>query len=158
MTILAENVKTSTSSSRCFEGNNNHSCTHGRLYTYAEASTICPTGWHLLDSAEYKTIYDTAYYYSGHLYSMNVFSRESGAWQSFSAPHYDEYGINIFGTGYCSATGNCEMNMREAYIWLACSSETSTTCPARKFTDQRAHTTVFMDKKSYLGVRCVKDR
>ena len=158
MTILAENVKTSTSSSSCFEGNNNHSCTHGRLYTYAEASTICPTGWHLLDSAEYKTIYDTAYYYSGHLYSMNVFSRESGAWQSFSAPHYDEYGINIFGTGYCSATGNCEMNMREAYIWLACSSETSTTCPARKFTDQRAHTTVFMDKKSYLGVRCVKDR
>ena len=51
MTILAENVKTSTSSSSCFEGNNNHSCTHGRLYTYAEASTICPTGWHLLDSA-----------------------------------------------------------------------------------------------------------
>ena len=158
MTILAENVKTSTFSSKCFEGNNNQSCTHGRLYTYAEASTICPTGWHLLDSAEYKTIYDTAYYYSGHLYSMEVYSREAGAWQSYSAPHYDVYGINIFGTGYCSATGNCEMNMREAYIWLACSSETGSTCRARKFTDQRENTVVSMDKGSYLGVRCVKDK
>jgi len=158
LTILAENLKAPTVNSKCYEGNNNQSCTHGRLYTIVDAYEACPTGWHLMDSVEYKTIENMARNYSGRFYTVDIFDSGNSAWQAASSGknNDDVYGIGIFGTGYCDATGKCDYSMRESYLWTTDVVDLSTVY-AVHHTYERKTEIVRMNPNAYLGARCVKD-
>ena len=158
LTILAENLKAPTANSKCYEGNNNQSCTHGRLYTMVDAYEACPTGWHLMDSVEYKTIEDMARNYSGRFHTVDIFDSGNSAWQAASSGknNDDVYGIGIFGTGYCDATGKCDYSMRESYLWTTDVVDLSTVY-AVHHTYERKTEIVRMNPNAYLGARCVKD-
>ena len=158
LTILAENLKAPTVNSKCYEGNNNQSCTHGRLYTIVDAYEACPTGWHLMDSVEYKTIENMARNYSGRFHTVDIFDSGNSAWQAASSGknNDDVYGIGIFGTGYCDATGKCDYSMRESYLWTTDVVDLSTVY-AVHHTYERKTEIVRMNPNAYLGARCVKD-
>lgn len=158
LTILAENLKAPTVNSKCFEGNNNQSCTHGRLYTMVDAYEACPTGWHLMDSVEYKTIENMARNYSGRFHTIDIFDSGNSAWQAASSGknNDDVYGIGIFGTGYCDATGKCDYSMRESYLWTTDVVDLSTVY-AVHHTYERKTEIVRMNPNAHLGARCVKD-
>lgn len=157
LTFLAENVKVPTQNSKCYKGNNNEDCTHGRLYQFVEAYEICPTGWHMMDTTEFNTIAKTAKTYSGHLYSVNIFDASPSAWQGSSGNSLDDaYGINIYGVGYCDTNGNCENSMRDSYLWTMDVVDLDHSMTIHH-TYQRTQEYVSMHIDSYLGARCVKD-
>ncbi len=54
---MLQNLNFSTSGSIYFENNESYSkMGFGRLYTYAEAMTVCPPGWHLPSDNEWKEL------------------------------------------------------------------------------------------------------
>ena len=161
LTIMAENIRTPTSSSICYRGNNNLSCEHGLHYTYDDAMSLCPAGWHLLDTSDISRIRSTAHYYSGHLYDVEIFSGDNSAWQAGpDKQRTDVYGIDIYGNGICAANGSCSENQREGYLWLRDMLATDSTKAYVNsyFYDRTSSYTSTMSKNVYLGARCVKDK
>jgi uncharacterized protein (TIGR02145 family) len=53
---FAENLNFVTEGSVCPEGDNRNCDKYGRLYTWDDASTACPGGWHLPDSADFASL------------------------------------------------------------------------------------------------------
>ena len=160
LTIMAENIRTQTSTSICYRGNNNLSCEHGLHYTYDDAMSLCPTGWHLLDTSDISTIRSNALYYSGHLRDVEIFSGDNSAWQAGpDKQRTDVYGIDIYGNGICEANGSCSENQRQGYLWTRNESKTDTdkAYVNSYFYDRTSSYTTTKDKNVYLGARCVKD-
>ena len=55
-TWMAENLNYETETSACPDGDSRN-CKHlGRLYTWAEAKTVCPEGWRLPTSADFAEL------------------------------------------------------------------------------------------------------
>lgn len=52
-TWMAENMGYETNSSKCSE----YCSTDGRLYTWDDAKNVCPNGWHLPDTTEWKNLF-----------------------------------------------------------------------------------------------------
>lgn len=55
-TWMAENLNYRTSGSKCYNNNENYCDTYGRLYTWREALSVCPDGWHLPSKAEFTAL------------------------------------------------------------------------------------------------------
>jgi uncharacterized protein (TIGR02145 family) len=55
-TWFAQNLNYETDTSWCYEDNPAMCETYGRLYTWDEALTACPTGWHLPSDQEWATL------------------------------------------------------------------------------------------------------
>ena len=55
-TWMAENLNYAAENSYCYENEASNCTKYGRLYTWATAMGICPEGWHLPDSTEWKTL------------------------------------------------------------------------------------------------------
>lgn len=55
-TWMAENLNYTTSNSWCYDDNVANCTKYGRLYTWHDALTACPSGWHLPDDVEWTTL------------------------------------------------------------------------------------------------------
>ena len=78
---MAENLNVETPGSRCYDDNAENCEMGGRLYTIDEARGICPDGWHLPDTAEFK-----------------VLLKEVGDARKLLSANYDEWSKNYVGT------------------------------------------------------------
>ena len=56
---MAENLNYETENSYCYDDRMSNCLKYGRLYKWTAALDACPAGWHLPDSAEWKTLIDT---------------------------------------------------------------------------------------------------
>ena len=56
LTWMAENLNYSTEASACPDGDSRNCKRLGRLYTWAEAKTVCPEGWRLPTNADFGTL------------------------------------------------------------------------------------------------------
>ena len=56
-TWMAENLNYETANSYCYNDNSANCTKYGRLYTWGAAKTACPSGWHLPDTTEWKTLF-----------------------------------------------------------------------------------------------------
>ena len=59
-TWFAENLNFETGGSVCPEGDKRNCDKYGRLYTWDEAHTACPEGWHLPDSADFANLIEAS--------------------------------------------------------------------------------------------------
>jgi uncharacterized protein (TIGR02145 family) len=55
---MAENLNYNASGSKCYDNSEANCAIYGRLYDWATAKTVCPTGWHLPSDAEWTTLTD----------------------------------------------------------------------------------------------------
>ena len=55
-TWMAQNLNYETDSSFCYNDMENNCAKYGRLYTWSAAMSACPSGWHLPDTTEWKTL------------------------------------------------------------------------------------------------------
>ena len=55
-TWMAENLNYETSNSYCYLNDTTKCSEFGRYYTWKEAQEACPSGWHLPDTTEWKTL------------------------------------------------------------------------------------------------------
>ena len=53
---MAENLNFETDSSYCYNDSAEYCAKYGRLYVWTAAMDACPSGWHLPDTAEWKTL------------------------------------------------------------------------------------------------------
>ncbi len=63
---MADNLNIETEGSYCYNDSVEYCSMYGRLYTWEEAMTVCPTGWHLPDSTEWETLLDAANGFAGY--------------------------------------------------------------------------------------------
>lgn len=54
---MAENMNFEVNGSICFDEDLANCLVYGRLYTFDQAQSVCPAGWHLPDSTEYMTLF-----------------------------------------------------------------------------------------------------
>ena len=57
---MAENLNFETDSSYCYNDSAEYCAKYGRLYEWSAAMDACPSGWHLPDTAEWRTLLDAA--------------------------------------------------------------------------------------------------
>jgi len=55
-TWMAENLNRNVSGSKCYDNNSANCNMYGRLYNWATAMTVCPSGWHLPTDAEWDVL------------------------------------------------------------------------------------------------------
>lgn len=56
LTWMAENLNFETESSACPDGDSRNCKRMGRLYSWAEAKTVCPEGWRLPTKADFESL------------------------------------------------------------------------------------------------------
>ena len=56
ITWMAENLNYATEASACPDGDSRNCKRLGRLYTWAEAKTVCPEGWRLPTKADFESL------------------------------------------------------------------------------------------------------
>ena len=54
---MAENLNYEVENSFCYNDDPANCATYGRLYTWAAATTVCPSGWHLPSKGEFETLF-----------------------------------------------------------------------------------------------------
>ena len=57
---MTENLNLETDESFCYNNDDSKCEQYGRLYTWEDAKTACPSGWHLPSEAEWQTLMDWA--------------------------------------------------------------------------------------------------
>ena len=55
-TWMAENLNYNASGSKCYDGNEDNCTRYGRLYNWATAIDVCPSGWHLPSDEEWTIL------------------------------------------------------------------------------------------------------
>lgn len=100
---MAENLNFKTDSSKCFNDDEKLCDELGRLYTRKDALTVCPAGWHLPDTSEFKTLLNNAGSAKSLLYPDDWSEQDAGT---------DDYGFGMLPAGEFVAT-----DFRERYRW-----------------------------------------
>jgi len=57
---MGKNLDRATANSKCYANSADSCAKYGRLYTWSDAKTACPSGWHLPTDDEWQTLVDYA--------------------------------------------------------------------------------------------------
>ena len=176
-TWMAENINYETDSSFCY-GDTLADCTkYGRLYTWAAAmdsvgiwSTngkgcgygttcsptypvrgVCPEGWHLPTTAEFKTLFTAV---DGQSTAGKVLKSTSG-WNS-SGNGTDAFAFSALPAGYRNDYGDYFYEGDNAYFWSSTEDNSKFACNMYLYYDDG---NAYMYNYKYYGfsVRCLKD-
>lgn len=159
------NYKSDTLSS-CFDLKDSNCTQWGRLYPWEKALTVCPDGWHLPDTSEYRILVDYANAHKGDI-------KLGESLESLETGKYDIFGFSILlGSGYRKGTRYFTYGGKtngDAFFWTA--SETDgkeAMIPPEEYAISRIlKNDVSMygnilgvkafEKEDWLSVRCLKD-
>ena len=122
-TWMAENLNYETLNSWCYENLQRNCNRYGRLYTWAAASTACPSGWHLPSVAEWEILIknvggiedtaETVYYFKTYLFAGKKL-KSKDEWQAYINDEYnrsllpgeDQYGFTALPAGFYAKKGD----------------------------------------------------
>ena len=91
---MAENLNFETDSSFCYNDSAEYCAKYGRLYEWSAAMEACPSGWHLPDTAEWRTLLDAA---GGDSIAGTMLKSTSG-WNS-DGNGTDDFGFTVLPAG-----------------------------------------------------------
>jgi uncharacterized protein (TIGR02145 family) len=152
---MAENLNYETESSYCYDDRMSNCLKYGRLYTWTPALSACPAGWHLPDSAEWKTLIDTL---GGATASALPLKSHTGWFYDWS--HFGNGTDSSHFSGFPAGMRNGEDDSvflamgKSAYFW------SSTDILPSYANGVRLRDSVSFDgshKKNAYSIRCVKD-
>ena len=167
---MAENLNYATETSACPDGDSRNCKRLGRLYTWAEAKTVCPEGWRLPTKADFAQI--LAQSLDG---NPDAVSNEVGAKLKSRDGWFkkgngsDEFGFNALPAGYRGAVlktddgtvtgGKFDGIGGYAYFWSATEDPENPESNAYylflSFSSDAASLNAFA-KEDYRSVRCVR--
>jgi len=109
-TWMAKNLDRATPDSKCYENSEDSCAKYGRLYTWADAKTACPSPWHLPDTAEWTQLVNyvggSSPYYSSSAEIAGEKLKSASGWYN-SVGLTDDYGfsalpggVGVSGGGY----------------------------------------------------------
>lgn len=143
-TWMAENISIDGVTSYC----ENFNCTNGRFYSWDNANQVCPEGWHLPDTTEWKTL--IAYVGDGSAQKL-----KSRSWNGS-----DDYNFSVKAAGSGSLTKNYafKYNAEETCFWSGneTSSEGESEATALCFYSNEDEVVLLEKPKAALySVRCL---
>ena len=160
LTWMAENLNFETAMSACPENDSRNCKRLGRLYSWAEAKTVCPEGWRLPTRADFESLIAAA---DG---SGVVLKARDGWFKKGNGT--DELGFNALPAGYGfangAASGSASSNKFDgiggyAYFWSATEDvenrESNAYYLFLSFSSDAASINAFA-KEDYRSVRCVR--
>lgn len=161
-TWMAENLNYETATSWCYDNNPVNGEIYGRLYTWGEALTIAPPGWHLPTDAEWQVLSDCL----GGSFAVAGKLKEAGTvhWNSPNTGATNESRFTALPGGYGDSLVNFDFYIRNRGSWW--SSEESTGpmenmafCRNLSYDNNifRGKGESIANKAFGLSVRCVKD-
>jgi uncharacterized protein (TIGR02145 family) len=114
----------------------------GRLYSYEQASEVCPEGWHLPSAAEFQALQNAVFYGSA------LRSREE--WSDKGSQGWNLWGFNAYPAGGRESGDYFDKSL-SSYMWTADKS----VFWLRYYSDEIQ----FMpkDNKTAFSVRCLED-
>jgi uncharacterized protein (TIGR02145 family) len=89
---MSENLNIETADSWCYENDPANCTKYGRLYTWEAAKTVCPAGWKLPDTADWRKLVATA----GDMLTAGKKLKSTSGWSSSN-------GTNV--TGFSALPG-----------------------------------------------------
>jgi uncharacterized protein (TIGR02145 family) len=157
-TWMARNLNYNASGSKCGNGSslsdeNTSTCnTYGRLYNWATANTVCPSGWHLPSDAEWSTL--TSYVGS----NAGTKLKAKSGWNA-GGNGTDEFGFSALPGGNGSSNGkfyDYEVGLYGDW-WSATEYDASGAYYRYIFYNSATVTRHNIDKSYLFSVRCVQD-
>ena len=148
---MAENLNFKTDSSFCYNDSAEYCEKYGRLYMWGAASSACPSGWHLPDTTEWKTLINAV---GGQSTAGNVLKSMSG--RNSSDYGTDDFGFSALPTGYRNEDGDYFGEGSDSDFWSSTENGNS----------YAYHMDLSSDDYAYLGgiykddafpVRCIQD-
>ena len=157
---MAENLNYATEGSACPDGDSRNCKRLGRLYTWAEAKTVCPEGWRLPTNEDFAQILAQSNAGASLKAKDGWFKKGNGS---------DEFGFNALPAGYRSAVlkaddgaitgGKFDGIGGYAYFWSADEDAENPESNAYylflSFSSDAASLNSFA-KEDYRSVRCVR--
>lgn len=171
LTWMAENLNYATEASACPDGDSRNCKRLGRLYTWAEAKTVCPEGWRLPTKADFEALVIAA---PGNVAQSPSQSLAGAALKACDGwfkkgNGTDEFGFNALPAGYRGAISKTDDGAivggkfdgigGYAYFWSATEDSENRESNAYylflSFNSKAASINAFA-KEDFRSVRCVR--
>lgn len=157
LTWMAENLNYETETSACPDGDSRNCKRLGRLYTWAEAKTVCPEGWRLPTKSDFEALVVAASGDAAQPHAGAKLKSRDGWFKKSNGT--DEFGFNALPAGYRDANGKFDGIGGYAYFWSATEDAENREANAfylfLSFSSEAASINAFA-KEDYRSVRCVK--
>ena len=165
LTWMAENLNFETAGSFCPEGDSRNCKRLGRLYSWAEARSVCPEGWRLPTKEDFESL--VAAQYSSQSRAGAALKSRDGWFKKGNGS--DEFGFNALPAGYRGAISKADDGSISggkfdgiggyAYFWSATEDSENPESNAYylflSFSSDAASLNAFA-KEDYRSVRCVR--
>lgn len=143
---MAENLNFPVKNSYCYDGNLVNCETYGRLYTWSSAQYVCPSGWHLPSTEEFKTLLENV----GESDAERFDNLAARSWKFGTNP----YGFSALPAGYNVGKEFDYLGSR-AYFWSSTEGDGGYAYNLRIY---GSYAYVGREDKSYgHSVRCLQD-
>ncbi len=122
-TWFAENLNYQTSNSWWYDNNTTNGDIYGRLYTWEEALTACPNGWHLPADSEWKQMEMSLGMSQNEADNTYWRGTDQGKQMKSTSGWHDEgngtnnSGFNALPGGVCGNNGHFFLLEEETYFW-----------------------------------------
>ncbi|MBE0648660.1 MAG: fibrobacter succinogenes major paralogous domain-containing protein [Bacteroidales bacterium] len=160
---MAQNLNYQTANSYWYDDNSANGDIYGRLYTWEEALTVCPSGWHLPSDNEWKTLGMALGMSQGEADSTGFQGTDQGkkmkaisGWNS-NGNGTNSSGFNALPGGLRSSGGVFYDLGLLGHWWSSTESLTSTAWLRYLRYDRDQVGRDGWNKENYLSVRCIKD-
>ena len=157
LTWMAENLNYETETSACPDGDSRNCKRMGRLYTWAEAKTVCPEGWRLPTKSDFEALVVAASGDAARPLAGAALKAKDGWFKKGNGS--DALGFRTLPAGYRGADGKFDGIGGYAYFWSATedpeNSESNAFYLFLSFSSDAASINAFA-KEDYRSVRCVR--
>jgi uncharacterized protein (TIGR02145 family) len=114
---MAENLNYAAEGSKCYDNEEENCLKYGRLYDWATAMKVCPTGWHLPSYAEWEVLSNSV----GGSKTEGKHLKAKIGWRDnkgkSSGNGLDTYGFAALPGGYGSSGGDFGSVGSSGYWW-----------------------------------------
>ncbi len=149
---MAENLNYATDNSYCYGGENANCDAYGRLYKYGEATSVCPTDWHLPTKQELATLVSKA----GGEANAGKKLKSSSGW-NYGGNGTNDFGFNVLPAGYKHSNGTYESVGLGADFWSSTYSGEQVCFLDLDYDSDASYVYCNLDPKFVLSIRCIKD-
>lgn len=125
---------------------------YGRLYTWAAAKTVCPSGWHLPSTTEFKTLFTAV----GGSSTAGTVLKSTGGWYN-DGNGTDAFGFSALPAGNRRNNGYYNDEGNYAYFWSSKEYDSSNAYRMYLYYNHDNAYLSYCSKDYGFSVRCVKD-
>ncbi len=151
---MVENLNYETENSYCYNDSAKYCAKYGRLYTWAAATTACPTGWHLPTKKEFETLFTAV---GGKSIAGQKLKSATG-WTAYGGiTNEDAFAFSALPAGYRTDYGNYYYEGDYAYFWSCTEDDSNYAYFMYLYYGNDSAYLDYYYKDYGFSVRCLKD-